>query len=188
MTTCRAVPGGERGFTLVEMMMVAFIGTILVAITSIGIGYVLESTRGDAALAGVMAQLRQARDRAINHRRTIQVDFVEPNEVRTTELDPTGGPTLLNQFFLEGNVQFVNFGTVPDTPDGFGDSAAIDFANETPYFFVDGSLVDDTGALLSGTIYLGLQNEPLSARAVTVFGGTGQVRGYAWNGTAWVEE
>ena len=31
---------------------------------------------------------------------------------------------------------------------------------------------------LSGTVFLDLQNEPSSARAVTVFGGTGQVRGY----------
>ena len=46
--------------------MVAAIGTILLAITSISIGHVLESTRGDAALAGVLSQLRQARELAIN--------------------------------------------------------------------------------------------------------------------------
>ena len=56
----------ETGFTLVELMMVAAIGTILLAITSISIGHVLESTRGDAALAGVLSQLRQARELAIN--------------------------------------------------------------------------------------------------------------------------
>ena len=178
----------ETGFTLVEVMMVAAIGTILMAIASIGIGHVLESTRGDAVLAGVTAQLRQARDLAINRRRTIRVDFVAPNEVRTTQLDLPAGTTLINQFFLEGNVEFVQFGTVPDTPDAFGASAAIDFDNETPNFIVDGMLVDDSGAALSGTVFLGLQNEPLSARAVTVFGGTGQVRGYSWNGTSWVEQ
>jgi len=185
---CRPPRDAETGFTLVELMMVGAIATILLAITSISIGHVLESTRGDAALSGVMSQLRRARDLAINRRRTIQVDFVAPNEIRTTQLDVPSGTTLVNQFFLEGNVQFVNFGTVPDTPDGFGDSAAIDFSDPTTRFTVEGTLVDGSSATMSGTVYLGLQNEPLSARAVTIFGGTGQVRGYSWNGTSWVEQ
>ena len=104
--------------------------------------------------------------------------------MRTTQLDIPSGTTLVNQFFLEGNVQFVQFATVPDTPELFGG-----FGSETPYYFiVDGMLVDSSGAALSGTVFLGLQNKPLSARAVTVFGGTGQVRGYSWNGTSWVEQ
>ena len=168
--------------------MVVAIGSIMMAITSVSIGYVLESTQGDAALAGVTSQLRQARDLAINRRRTIQVDFVMPNEVRTTQLDIPSGTTLIRQFFLEGNIQFVQFGSVPDTPDGFGAASAIDFSNETPYFIDDGMLVDSSGAALSGTVYLGLPTEPSSARAITVFGGTGHVRGYSWNGAAWVEE
>ena len=177
----------ETGFTLVELVMVAALGTILMAITSVSIGHVLESTRGDAALAGVLSQLRQARDLAISRRRTIRVDFVAPNEVRTTQLDIPSGTTLVGQFFLEGNVTFAQFATVPDTPDGFGAAAAVDFGSETPYFVVDGMLVDRSGAPLSGTVFLGLENEPLSARAVTVFGGTGHVRGYSWNGTSWME-
>jgi Tfp pilus assembly protein FimT len=55
-------------------MMVAAIGTTLLAITSTSIGHLLKRSRGDAALAGVLSQLRQARDLAINRRRTIQVD------------------------------------------------------------------------------------------------------------------
>jgi len=178
----------DTGFTLVELMMVAAIGTTLLAITSTSIGHLLERSRGDAALAGVLSQLRQARDLAINRRRTIQVDFVAPNEVRTTQLDIPNGTTLINQFFLEGDVQFVQFASVPDTPEGFGAATAVDFGNETPYFIVDGMLVDSSGAALSGTVFLGLQNEPSSARAVTVFGGTGQVRGYRWTGITWVEQ
>ena len=178
----------EPGFTLVELILVAAVGTVLMAITSVSIGHFLESTRGDAALVGVTSQLRQARDLAINRRRTIQIEFVSPNEVRTSQLDIPSGTTLINQFFLEGNVEFVRFAAVPDTPDGFGASAAIDFGDESPRFIVDGMLVDVSGAPLSGTVFLGLQNEPLSARAATVFGGTGLVRGYSWNGTSWVEQ
>ncbi|MEE2612264.1 MAG: hypothetical protein VX975_00435, partial [Acidobacteriota bacterium] len=37
-----------------------------------------------------------------------------------------------------------------------------------------GSLVDASGVTLSGTVFLGVRNDPLSARAVTIFGGTGQ--------------
>ena len=72
----------------------------------------------------------------------------------------------------------MQFAGVPDTPEGFGAATAVDFTNETPYFIVEGMLVDGSGTALSGTVFLDLQNEPSSARAVTVFGGTGQVRGY----------
>ena len=68
----------DTGFTLVELMMVAATGTTLLAITSTSIGHLPERSRGDAALAGVLSQLRQARDLAVNRRRAIQVDFVVP--------------------------------------------------------------------------------------------------------------
>ncbi|MEO2194863.1 MAG: hypothetical protein ABGY72_02070 [bacterium] len=78
--------------------------------------------------------------------------------MRTTQLDIPSGTTLVNQFFLEGNLEFVRFDTVPDTPDRFGATAPVAFGNETPYFIVDGMLVDGAGATLSGTMFLGLQD------------------------------
>jgi len=68
----RGNPGGSStGFTLVETLMVVAIAIILLAITTTSIDHVLQTTRGDGALYGVMSQFRQARDVAIARRRSI---------------------------------------------------------------------------------------------------------------------
>ena len=179
-----------RGYTLIEIMMVVAIGLTLMSFTMVSVGRAVKSARGDGALYTVMSQLRNARQTAISQRRPSVIGLVSPNQVVTYRLETTGNLTLLKQVYLEGAVQFVQFAGVPDTPDGFGAGAAVDFDGEVPRFIQDGSLVDASGATLSGTVFLGIQNDPLSGRAVTVFGGTGQVRGYSWSGTGdgWVEQ
>jgi hypothetical protein len=52
-------------------------------------------------------------------------------------------------------------------------------------FTSDGSLIDETGIPVNGTVFLGLPPHVQSARGVTVFGGTGRVRGFRWNGVQW---
>ncbi|MEO2194862.1 MAG: prepilin-type N-terminal cleavage/methylation domain-containing protein [bacterium] len=87
----------ETGFTLVEVMLVAALGSVLLATATISIGHVLESTRGDAALAGVLSRLRQARDLATNRRRTMQVGPPERganDATRHPERDYAGQPVL----------------------------------------------------------------------------------------------
>ena len=76
---------------------------------------------------------------------------------------------------------------LPDTPDAFGMHASVDFGSATKVRFnTDGSLIDQSGGILNGTLVLAFNNVPLSARAVTILGSTGRVRGYRWNGKAWV--
>ena len=85
-------------------------------------------------------------------------------------------------------MQFLQFPGLPDTSDGFGAAGPVDLGGATTAFFVaDGMLVDAAGTPVSGTVFLGVPDQPTTARAVTVFGGTGRVRGYSWSGTAWVE-
>ena len=177
-----------RGFTLIETLMVIAIGIILMGISTVHLDRAVASSRGDGALYVIMAQLRNARQAAISQRRASVIGFEAPNQMTIHRLETTGDLTLVNQIFLEGNVQFVQFAGVPDTPDGFGAAAAIDFDDEAPRFIEDGSMVDANGATLSGTVFLGIQNDLLSARALTVFGGTGHVRGYTWAGTTWTEQ
>ena len=179
--------GTVRGYTLIEMLMVVAIGLTLMSLATISVGRAIKSARGDGALYTVLAQLRNARQAAISQRRVSIINFENPNEMLIYRLETSGDLTLRNQIFLEGNVQFVQFASVPDTPDGFGAASSVDFDGEVPRFIEDGSLVDASGATLSGTVFLGIQDDPLSARAVTIFGGTGQVRGYAWSGTEWTE-
>jgi len=47
--------------------------------------------------------------------------------------------------------------------------------------------VDGTGAPVSGTVFLAIQGQPTTQTAVTIFDGTGQSRGYRWDGTQWLD-
>ncbi len=186
-------PVKEAGFTLIELLMVLAIGGTLAAISVMGFAQAATSIRGDNGMVQVMSQLRMARALAINQRRAMEVQFLAPNEIRIVRQDIPAGTTLLNQYFLEGTVQFTQFSGVPDTPDGFGNSSAVDFGGANDFGFLgDGMLVDlsnpaVSGTPISGTVFLGIPNQPGTARAVTVFGGTGRVRGYTWIANEWRE-
>ena len=177
----------ERGFSLIETLMAVSVMGVVSAISIAGFGYAASAMSSDSGVSQVIAQIEQARDTAIAQRRTVHVQFLGVNEIRTTRSDLPSGTTLLGQSFLEGNVHFVQFSAVPDTPDGFGNGAAVDLGGANSFnVLADGTVVDIGGAPVSGTIFLGVNGQPATARAVTVFSGTGRVRGYRWNGTQWL--
>jgi hypothetical protein len=75
---------------------------------------------------------------------------------------------------------------VPDTPDAFGNANAVAFGvANTVMFGTDGTLIDGNGNPLNGTVFLIIISQPESARAVTVLGATGRIRGYRWWGGVW---
>ena len=167
-------------------MAVAVFSTIT-AMAAGGLSTSSRHFKGTAGMQQVMAQMRLARDLAINQRRSMEVQLIAPNEIRIVRWEIPTGVTTVNQYFLEGNVEFHKFLSVPDTPEGFGSNEAVTFSGQTVRFRSDGKFVDATGAPLSGTVFLGIQGEPSTQRAMTIFGGTGRVRGYTWNGYEWQE-
>jgi hypothetical protein len=52
-------------------------------------------------------------------------------------------------------------------------------------FNAEGQLVDETGNIVNGSIFIGRIGSPMTARALTVFGPTSTIRTYRWNGTEW---
>jgi hypothetical protein len=78
---------------------------------------------------------------------------------------------------------------LPDTPDAFGNTGPIAFGTATVIKFApDGTLVDQSGQGLNGSVFMAIPNiqgTNLSARAITVLGSTGRVRGYRWDGSKW---
>jgi hypothetical protein len=75
---------------------------------------------------------------------------------------------------------------IPDTPDTFGAGRAVNFGGPTTvWFLADGSLSDANNVPVSGTVFLGIPNQVLTARAVTVLGPTGRIQSYRWDGRAW---
>ena len=114
--------------------------------------------------------------------------FDIPNNRVQIVREEVPGPalTVLSSVPFEGGMKFSNTG-LTDTPDHFGVAAAVDFGTATEIKFTpDGTMVNQVGAVMNGTVYLALPSSKLSARAVTVLGSTGRVRGYKWDGRQWV--
>ena len=69
---------------------------------------------------------------------------------------------------------------------GSGFVVAISFGTALKIMFgPDGTLIDNNGSPINGTVFLSVANNPASFRAVTVLGATGRVRSYRWNGVVW---
>jgi prepilin-type N-terminal cleavage/methylation domain-containing protein len=177
------------GFTLLELMVVIAITGILLGSTVMVASSVMSQSRADAATVAVVNTLSQARTRALTERRNFQVNFIMPNRIQVARVELTGGtPTVVSDTLLENGYRFERFTALPDTPDKFGATDAISFGlSPTRAFTSEGALVDAGGDVLNGSIFLARNGESSSARAVTVFGVTGLIRGWKWTGHEWAE-
>jgi type II secretory pathway pseudopilin PulG len=173
-------------------MVVALIGITLAMAIPISNGFV-QLSKADSSLVHAMTAIDTARDRAVSERRNYVLSFVNPNRIDLIrqEIDAAGaviGTTTTDRFILENGQQFVKFAAIPDTPDAFGAASATSFTGTAPVMFTsDGSLVDSNGDISNGSIFLGIPNQPDTARAVTIFGVTGLTRTWKWRGSQWLE-
>ncbi len=175
------------GFSLLEVLVVIGLSSVIAGITLYAFQAALRQYRGDANLRLLLWQLQVARELALNQRRSIEVQLLEPNEIRTLRREIPQGETLLTRVFFEGNVRFTLYPGVPDTPDRFGNDRAIAFGEAVRVMFAaDGQFVDERGQPVNGSIFFGVPAQRETARALTVFGPTGRVRAYRWTGSAWV--
>lgn len=195
----------ERGFSLLETLIVIGIIFILSAITMMKSFGTMDSYRANSAMNTVVSQLRVARQLAISQRRRVIVSFDQTNmKINYQVMAPTTtGTTEQNGTVvtmpLPNATQFVLESGPPDTPMGFGNSAAIYIGNlsggpSIMQFNSTGTFTDITGYnTLNGTIFVGVPNKPTTARAITIMGSTGRVRQYSYiggTGTAsqvWIE-
>jgi prepilin-type N-terminal cleavage/methylation domain-containing protein len=184
-----SVSAGSRadgGFSLLELLVVLVIS---VAVLSIGLGgfnVALDTVRGDASMNKVLWQLKLAREMAINQRRAIELRVTPPNFLSIVRRNIPSGETVVSTAVLENRTQFLRFAGLPDTPDGFGGTGAINLGQATAVMFnAEGQLVDQTGTIANISIFIGRPSAPMTARALTVFGPTSSIRTYRWNGSAW---
>jgi prepilin-type N-terminal cleavage/methylation domain-containing protein len=183
---------GDRGFTLVELMMVVgILGVTLGVVIAISpqMGRFVRSQSGVEQFVGA---LRYARETAVGQRRNVQVRFIGVNTIQLARVEiPSGATTVLQTIPLESRLKYYLMPGVPDTPDRFatpGNGTPISFgSSSTRMFTSEGTFVDQSGDELNGTVFFGIENEPESARAITIFGPTALVRTWSWNGKAWVE-
>jgi prepilin-type N-terminal cleavage/methylation domain-containing protein len=204
----------QAGFSLVELIVVVGIMGVLAATAIILTQGTFKANKADQARSQLVGVLRQARETAIARRRNVRVDFNIPNQVVTTvEYCPgeTAGPTIPTMYLnnadqgLTDGTQFMLTSGIPDTPMAFGNSSAISLQQPTGgsawgvMFTTSGALVGTSSTAVAtlcdignanpvnASLFLGINGNSSSARALTVAGGTGRVRGYTWDGTAWRE-
>ncbi|HKM81701.1 MAG TPA: prepilin-type N-terminal cleavage/methylation domain-containing protein [Candidatus Acidoferrum sp.] len=192
----------EQGFSLLETLIVIGIMFILASITIFKSFGSMESYQANSAKDVVIGQLRVARQLAISQRRLVQVWFnkystvAEPFTVsyqvqaRPNVNGDVAGPVITMP--LPQSTAFVMESGVPDTPMGFGTCAGsspvciggIAGGPTTMYFTAIGQFgADEFGSTVyNGTIFIGIPNQPATARAVTIMGSTGRVRPYTFIG------
>ena len=192
-----ALTGGmksQRGFSLLEIMVTVSITAIVGGMATAQMGPTRRSLQGDGAMRLVMTQLNTAREMAITQRLNMELQFVGGNWVRIIRHEAPGiATTVLSSVALESGETFSLAAGVPDTPEAYGNLNAVGFgAAQVIMFTTDGTLIDENGNPLNGTVFLSIPNSPQSVRAVAVLGATGRVRGYKWTvdangqGVGWV--
>lgn len=204
----------ERGFSIIELLVVIGMLLIISAIAIIHLQPTLQQFRANAGLDQLKVALRQARETAISQRRTIVVKFVGNNTIQmyqmvvTVNAAPpppvtvTEAITPFNTVVLEGTVQFLTYATETDTPDAYvpggltapngiyteNAAGAVVIGGPTTgmQFQSDGTFTDGNGNPINCTVFIGVPNINSAARAATVLGGTGRVRAWTNNAYGWL--
>jgi prepilin-type N-terminal cleavage/methylation domain-containing protein len=185
----------QRGFSLMEILVGVAIISIILGMTMLNYSTVLPNYKANSAMDQLLYQLRSARERAISHRREVQVQFVGTNQLTVTEIWLLGTAPLPTTVSFEGGAQYTVFGSpITDLPApyNFGNTAPIYFGGLSGgppimKFSTTGAFIDGGNTLLNGTVFMGIPGKPSTARAISVLGATGRVREYHWDGTQWQE-
>jgi prepilin-type N-terminal cleavage/methylation domain-containing protein len=201
--TTRKLHTGECGFTIVELVIVVAVIVIISAMAVFQLPSALRNSRSDTALRQIVDQMRQAREYAIANRRYVQISFATVGGLAQLTITQKNSLTVgagidrvLSVVPIQSPMQFTVFAAKGDTPDGFGNplpASGIVFAgvNGGPptgmYFQSDGELVQAVPPFLpiNGTVFLGVAGNPTTARAMTILGTTGRVRGWNGSGATW---
>lgn len=177
----------ERGFTLMEAIVVMAITVVGAAVAIPVTLQMVASARGDSALTMAHTFVESGRNRAVAERRNFELVFISPNRMQLVRIEvPDGARTTVANLLLESNHEFIQLSGVPDTPDAYGASAAINFTGTTPVMFTsDGSLIDSAGDVTNGTIFIARPGAADTVRAITITGVTGMLKAWKWRGSVW---
>lgn len=177
---------------MVELMISLVVIFIITGTAIIRMQPAVQQSRANAAMTQVLTSFRTAREYAVGHRRYVQVTFPSypgtKNQIQITILNHltagAGNDAILTTITFPNLVNYQLYAGLPDTPDAFGKGSPVYFNGldggpvAGMMFQPDGTFVDTTGNPVNGTVFLGVNNFSVSARAVTVLGSTGRVKAY----------
>ena len=175
----------EAGYSLIEILVVILILGVMSGMAAAIMTNVIPTVHADSSMDMLVGELRQARQMAIDQRRNFVATFKGTNEFVLVRQELNATQTPIADYFLSNNVAYTLITGVPDTPDGFGNSQAVNFAGTNQIVFVSDGTVTAGNNLVNGTVFLGTTKSPATARAITIMGATGRIRGYQYNGSAW---
>jgi prepilin-type N-terminal cleavage/methylation domain-containing protein len=188
----------KRGFTLFEMMVAISIFMVVTAITFTSLAPAIRDARTSGSYNLVLEELRQARELAVQNRKTYLVTFNPAglptgfHGMQINQMNAGAVGAIYNQYpvTLPSDVHFQVIPGVPNTnattPDNMGTGGtAIQFdigvggGNATQiYFFPDGSARDINNNINNGIVYIARDGDLFSSRAITLFGAAGRIRGW----------
>ena len=196
----------QRGFSLLELMIVIAIGLVMAGVSIVALMPLYKQNHVDAAYDTTLSVIRAYRSQAITQSKRYIITFTNPGTITVqywgVGVPVSPAPVQVARYTLPTDVSFaVQAGFPATAPDGFGTGiAAIDFdqgmglgSQDYVMFMPDGSSQDTLGNYNSGVLYLTQTGGTVyTSRAIDVFGTTGRVRGWrlynvAGNNT-WVQQ
>lgn len=179
--------GSQKGFSLVEALAVVALVVIAAGVSMVQMRSSIAIVDADRAVNLVSAQLRYARQVAVDQRRNVLVEFIDTTEIRITRQDGGGATTVLSNVFLPAGFTFAKPTGVADTPDGYGNATPVFFnLSNRGTFLADGIFVNDAGIVTNGTVFT-MGAGTGTARAVTLTGASGRNMIYWLEGSVWSE-
>lgn len=176
----------NRGYSLIEIMTVVGVIAIGSNVAVVQMKASLNSVDADIASSTVVSQLRLARETAVNQRRNVIVQFPDTTTVNVTRVESDASTTLISSKTLPTGYTYGLPMGLGDTPDGYGNADPVTFNGATSTtFLADGTLVDNAGIIVSGSIFT-IGGGTGTSRAVTVAGANGRVKQYYIKNNAWV--
>lgn len=176
----------ERGFTVIEGLVVCTIFLILAAVAVVALGPMRDSAKLNSAVQTTINQLRMAHEEALAKRLQYVVTLQQPGTILTQWNKAGIGLQTERSVPLPDGIQFIavpGIPTTPLTPDGFGaGNVAIDFdqalggGSNIIYFQPDGTALDAAGNPNNGVVYIAKPGELSTSRAITLFGATGRLK------------
>jgi hypothetical protein len=166
---------------------------MIIALVMIGSSIALVQVRQSTALLNadrtsnlVQSQLQYARQIAVDQRRVVSVAFVGTNRLTVTRQNPDTTTTEISNVTLPTGYTFGLPTGIGDTPEAYGNTAAVSFnGGTTAQFLGDGTLVTAGGIVVNSTVFtIGSGNR--TARALAITGASGRMKQYYVQGTSWV--
>ena len=187
-----------RGFTLFEMLVAISVFIVVSAITFSSLAPAMRDARVSGAYNLTLEKMRQARELAIENRKTFLLTFNPPglpagfDGILINQLNAGTVGQVFDQVpvLLPQDVHFQAIPGIPSTnalvPDNMGSGGSpIQFdigvnggAPNQIYFFPDGSARDINNNVNNGIVYIARDGDLSSSRAITLFGAAGRIRGW----------